>query len=288
MQNIKKVAYAICFGIFISGLTILLSYKTKLIGLILVTFSLALGYFLYRRNRIYIPDGIVNLRNAALGAILIIMDISYNVITGGAFASFDYGMLLSGLFIVLLNLNFLKFLKLDRQFADFTTLFLFFIMLFYGTLFTGLPFLLGAEENPLFIPVTKLAVTSSGSILNLIKPTATIGGTDINFDGFTIGVWIPCSGVESITVFISAIAAFLISTREKNILKMIKLSVIGIVALFSMNILRITILVLVGRYYGVDALMFTHYNLGWIMFVIGMGIFWYLVFDTRETGKEIC
>lgn len=288
MDKIKKVAYAICFGIFISGLTILLSYKTKLVGLILVSFSLLMGYFLYRRNRINIPNEIVNPRNAALGAILIIMDISYNVITGGAFASFDYGMLLSGLFIVLLNLNFLKFLKLDQKFADFTSLFLFLIMLFYGALFTGIPYLMGTEDNPFFIPVTKLAVIISGYILNLIKPTEIIGGTDINFDGFTVGVWIPCSGVESITVFISAIAAFFISTKEKNILKIIKLSTIGIVALFFMNILRIVILVLVGRYYGVDALMFTHYNLGWIMFVIGMGIFWYLVFDTKEgTGKTI-
>lgn len=288
MERIEKFAYALCFGIFISGLTILLSYKTKLVGLILVSFSLLIGYFLYRKNRIAIPGNIVNLRNATLGAILIITDISYNIITRGAFASFDYGMLFSGFFIVLLNLNFLKFLKLDQKFADFTSLFLFFIMLFYGALFTGIPFLMGVEDNPFFIPVTKLATMSAGYLLNLIKPTIIDGGTDITFDGFTVGVWIPCSGVESITVFISAIAAFFISAKEKNILKMIKLSTIGIIALFSMNILRIVILVLVGRYYGVDALMFTHYNLGWIMFVIGMGIFWYLVFDTKEeAGKGI-
>ena len=46
-----------------------------------------------------------------------------------------------------------------------------------------------------------------------------------------------------------------------------------------MNILRIMILVLVGYHMGTEAMHFTHNNLGWIMFVMGMFVFWYLVFE---------
>lgn len=285
MEKMKKLAYAVCSGVFLSGLTILFSYKPKYIGLILVILSLGIGYFLYSKNRAAGDERNIDIKNAALGIILIVTDVSYNILSNGAFASFDYGIILSGLLIIALNFNLLKFLKLEREFVGFLTLFLFLILMFYGFLFSGIPFLLKTEENPWFVPVTKFAVTSSAYLLNLIKPTSVTGGTDIYFDGFNVGVWIPCSGVESITVFVAAAAAFFITTKEKNMSKILILSTIGVAALFLMNILRIVILVLVGHHYGADTMLFVHFNLGWILFTLGIAVFWFLVFDSKEGNR---
>ncbi|MFQ6057057.1 MAG: exosortase/archaeosortase family protein, partial [Methanosarcinales archaeon] len=61
--------------------------------------------------------------------------------------------------------------------------------------------------------------------------------------------------------------------------KIFKYSLIGITALFFMNILRIMILMIVGYYYGTEKMLFVHYNLGWILFALGISVFWYLVLD---------
>ena len=286
MTRKENLAYAICVSIFFSGLTILLSYEPKYIGLLLVIFSTTLGYILYSKNRIIEHEININIKNAALGAILIVIDISYNIIINDAFASFDYGMLSIGMLIILLNFNFLNFLKIEQSFVDFTSKFLFLVLMFYGLLFSVIPFLLKVEENPFFVTVTKLTITSSGYILNLIKPTLIVGGTDIHFDGFIVGVWIPCSGVESITVFVAAIFAYFLSIKEKKITKIFTLATVGVVALFIMNILRIIIIILVGYHCGIDTMLFVHYNLGWIMFVLGMAVFWFLVFDSKKEGTE--
>jgi len=63
---------------------------------------------------------------------------------------------------------------------------------------------------------------------------------------------------------------------------MLKYILIGGAALYIMNILRVIILILTGYYYGVDSMMFVHEHLGWILFVAGMSIFWYLVFNDKD------
>ncbi|MCK4736159.1 MAG: archaeosortase/exosortase family protein, partial [Methanophagales archaeon] len=57
-------------------------------------------------------------------------------------------------------------------------------------------------------------------------------------------------------------------------------TIAGACILFFMNVLRIMIITMVGYYKGGEAMLFVHTNLGWILFVLAMMIFWYMV--TRE------
>jgi len=281
-ENIwERIGLALSIGTLFAGLTILFSglEQPKIIGLIATLFSLFLIYFYFRSKH---EEGdytrYINTKNMTLGLLLILLDLIYNIYTKDHFGPFDYGMIASGLAIILLNAGSNRFLKLDEFFVNFSTNFIFVFMILYGLLFTGIPFIFGDTENFLIVWLTVISTKTSAFFLNFIKPTA-IDFVDINFDGFRIGIWTPCSGAHSITVFLSAVIGYFITIREKNVKRIIILSLIGVIMLFFMNIGRIIILVLTGYYFGAEPMLFVHQHLGWIMFVLGMGVFWYIVMD---------
>lgn len=282
----KKLIYAICSSVFIIGLLTTLSwqYTSRWIGLALLVSSLSVMYYTYRKDKkdIAAPQE-VNLKVASLGLLLILADISYNTIVKDEFRYFDYGMILAGIFIILLNINWLSFLKIEKQMVLFSSYFVFITMVMYGFLFKGINILLGTDgdNNPFWNWFAQNAVSAAVPLLNLIKPTFSDGAT-ISFSGFTVSVGYACSGIESISVFAAAVIAYFIAINNKDFKKMLKYILIGSAALYIMNILRVIILILTGYYYGVDTMMFIHANLGWILFVIGMSIFWYLVFNDKD------
>jgi exosortase/archaeosortase family protein len=147
------------------------------------------------------------------------------------------------------------------------------IALIYNFVYTS-----NDSANPLYTSITTLTVINSAFFLDFIKPTTLIENA-INFDGFSVGIVYPCSGIESMTVFVAAVIAYFAAFKEKRVKRTVMYSVIGIIVLYFMNILRIMILVMVGYYMGNEAMHFAHANLGWIMFVMAMFVFWYFVFE---------
>lgn len=290
MKTTTKFLLALSVSTLISGMTILFSFieTPKILGLLLIIISCIIIYFILKNNVNNHRQKInTNLINSTLGLILVFVDLSYNLYTKNSFGPFDYGMVFTGLFIILINNSKLNFFIKDKFLVNFTTYFLFVILLLYGFFLSGLPVILGLNqnENPLLIYMTYNSLHSAAFFANFIRPT-TIYETTLNFDGFQVGVWYPCSGVESITVFVSAIIAFFIAAKETNWKKMITYSIIGIIFLYFMNILRILILLNVGHHYGIETMLFVHYNLGWIMFVIGMMVFWMLAFKDLEIKSK--
>ena len=286
MKTIEKIIYAICIGIFLIGFRILFawSHESRLFGLALVLTPLIVAYFTfyftYAKNQ---PANIgqqINIKNIGLGLLLIIVDVTYNLYTSDEFRSLDQGMIASGAAIILLNTGALRFLKLDKKMISFSTHFLFLVISLYA-------FASFIPKEIFFNRITDLSVNTAAFFLNLIKPTSTYAVINypnlynvmINFGEFVTGIGVACSGVVSITVFLSAIIAFYISSTKKNTGKMLMYTCIGVAALYFINVLRIIILVLVGYHYGLETMSFLHIHLGWIMFVLGMAVFWFLVFD---------
>lgn len=284
MDKTTKTIYILSISTFIIGLRIALtwSYNSRLLGLFLICVSAFIVYInSYKNHDSLINTTNINLKQASFGIILILVDISYNIAASDTFRYFDYGVIITGLMIILLNLNIFSFLKLSSSHTSFITYFLFITMVLYGAIFSGIPFLLGNEANILFELFTSNVVNISGNILNFIKPTA-INGQIINFDGFSVGIGNACSGVESISVFLSSVIAYMLAIKNKNFKLITKYIIFGIILLYTLNIIRILMLVLIGYYYGADNMLFAHYNLGWIFFVIGMSVFWYFALDKFE------
>ncbi len=287
----KKIVYAVCSSVFIIGLltTITWQYTSRLIGLALLVSSVSVMYYIYRKDHkdIVAPQE-VNLKLASLGFMLILADLAYNIIVKDEFRYFDYGMILSGFFIILFNINWLSFLMIEKQMVRFSSYFIFITIVMYGFFFKGVQFLLGetsSGSNPLWDWFSNNVVMISMPILNLIG-TTTADNATISFNGFSVSIGYACSGIESVSVFASAVIAYFISINNNNIKKILKYILIGGAALYIMNILRVIILILTGYYYGVDSMMFVHANLGWILFVIGMAVFWYLVFQEKDLNMK--
>ena len=286
----KKIIYAVCTSVFIIGLLTTLSwqYTSRWLGLALLISSVSVMYYIYRKDqKVIVVKKEVDLKVASLGLLLILVDVSYNFIFKSEFRSFDYGMILAGILIVLININWLSFLKIEKQEALFSSYFVFITMVMYGFFFVGVQFLLGETSkgsNPLWDWFSNNVVMTSMPFLNLIG-TTTSDGAIISFNGFTVGIGYACSGIESISVFASGVIAYFISMNNMDIKKVLKYILIGGAAIYIMNILRVIILILTGYYYGVDTMMFVHEHLGWILFVLSMSIFWFLVFNDDNGVK---
>jgi len=110
-----------------------------------------------------------------------------------------------------------------------------------------------------------------------------IDGIWINFstvDGKPIHLLIAtsCSGVYSFAIFTSAFLAFAASEFREWDRRLKYFLAIGIVAAYVANLLRMYIIVMVGHLYGSDALMWTHTNAGWLIYMAWVSVFWWLLF----------
>lgn len=301
-KKIKKLILALSISILLYGWFLFfrlhyymyLTFEAIIIYSCLTIFSSFCIYYFYLRGR---RTGLeessreeINVLNVLLGFMLIFIDITFNLIVGDEFGNFDISLILCGIGIVALNTDLLKFLKLDENFINFASRFLFVFVLLYGFLFSGIKYLTGnLTENYLLTSMTILSGRVSCFFLNFVGPTAIHSiydpwseGISINFKGFEVGIFSPCSGVESIVVFLSAVAGYIFSEKNINIKKMVIYTIIGLIALFLINVLRIISLVLIGYSFGGEPMKFFHYNLGWIFFVCGMAVFWLLVMREEE------
>lgn len=282
----EKIFYGFCIGTILAGLDVLLlwSHTSKLVGLVLVFVPLMLLYLHYtkhKKNSEYSSK--INLYRCYLGFLLILIDIGYNLYTSDVFGTLDYGMLSTGFLIVLLNMNLLWFLKLDEKMISFVTYFLFIFILLYVSLLMGPNIIFGTSTNPIFVLMIHASGSVSAFFLNFIEPTTIVErskGSDLFFSGFRVGLGTACSGVQSITVFLSAILAYFIANREFSTKKMCIYTIAGVCILFFMNVVRIMILAMTGYYISGEAMLLFHTHLGWILFALAMALFWYLV--TRE------
>ena len=277
MNKEDKILCIVSASVLIAGLRTLFGSTPKLISISLVGIPLIVLYAIYLKNRKEeVFEAQINTKHISLGLLLIITDVAYNWYASNPFGSFDYTIIAAGLFIILLNTGLFRFLKLDKMAIDFSSYFIFICLSLHGAILTGLPFILNTSELFFVDYLAKISLEISTFFLNFIKPcynTANI----INFSGYSVTIGVPCSGVESMTVFFSAAIAYFISIKERNVRKICLYTIVGGVAIFLMNIPRIMAIVLAGYYYGNEAMRIVHYNIGWIMFALAVVVFWYLV-----------
>jgi len=86
-----------------------------------------------------------------------------------------------------------------------------------------------------------------------------------------------CSGIESTIIFISAFISYSIIDYKSYRLNIFPLTLVGILVAYLSNLLRMTVIIIVGHYYGGDALSWTHTNIGWIIFMIWVALFWLIM-----------
>lgn len=102
----------------------------------------------------------------------------------------------------------------------------------------------------------------------------------IGLDNFVVAIDSPCSGIESMFLFV-ILYLFIASFDWKlfNKKKLIAMFIPGVISVFILNIIRIFALILVGAYVSPKfALGLFHTNASWILFIIYFILFWGLLY----------
>lgn len=119
-------------------------------------------------------------------------------------------------------------------------------------------------------------------ILDVIGIPASSQGNIVSItfhDGTTQSLTISayCAGMYSFSIFVSAFISFvLVFERLPGKIMAVVLGV-GLLAAYLGNLFRMVIIGIVGYYRGMEALRWSHENVGWIIFLAWSTVFWYLV-----------
>ena len=92
----------------------------------------------------------------------------------------------------------------------------------------------------------------------------------VSYKSFTADIGAPCSGVESISLFLFVFAALVINNYKKfNTIKTVLFIAIGLAGIFLVNVLRLVILIWIGGDVSKDiALTLFHNDIGWILYLV--------------------
>ncbi len=131
-----------------------------------------------------------------------------------------------------------------------------------------------AVLNLLGVPANVHAIAGTAPGLTF----TTKSGIDI-----TVVITTACSGIYSFGIFASAFVAFVVTEYERFRPKVLLLLGLGFLTSYVANILRMVLIVLFGVYGDSEAasvqnLLVAHSNLGWIIFLAWIALFWGIVF----------
>lgn len=120
------------------------------------------------------------------------------------------------------------------------------------------------------------------SILNLIGIDASAYAEIVSItfnDGTThlVQISAACAGLYSFSIFVSAFFSFVLVLERLPLGVMALVLSLGLLIAYLGNLFRMVVIGVVGFYYGMDALLWAHDNVGWIVFLGWSSAFWYAV-----------
>jgi len=103
-------------------------------------------------------------------------------------------------------------------------------------------------------------------------------GSYIHFGNNNVGIALGCSGLYSVIIFSSAYVTYIISNFVKLERKLLYALLLGLVLAWFANAIRISLTVGAGYWWDMAALQWFHENIGILIFLAWIAVFWYLVF----------
>lgn len=127
--------------------------------------------------------------------------------------------------------------------------------------------------------VTNLIGISTHAIGNEITIPHRLGGSPTR-----LVISASCSGIYSFAIFGSAFLAFVTTEYQRWTGRLVGIALVGIFAAYVANLLRMLIIILIGWGFdvgggvpgttGLEYLLWTHANAGWIIFLLWVSLFW--------------
>jgi len=225
-----------------------------------------------------------------IGICLVVIDIYFNLKVVGEteWGSFDYTVTLLGIVLILYYAIPKKYTREKNFMLTFLSLLCFIIILPIIVSFAFTEKTLGSSvewytsellAKPLaeFVTLLGIPTTAYGEMITF---------TDINGHPNSLVISLGCSGIYSTMIFVSAFFGYVLTEYQRINFRVGLLLVVGIVTAYVANILRMTIIVFVGYYYGMEALIWTHAHAGEIIFICWIALFWYFMFKYLKPEEE--
>lgn len=97
-----------------------------------------------------------------------------------------------------------------------------------------------------------------------------------------------CAGLYSFSIFVSAFISFMLVFERLPFKVMVLVLSLGLLIAYLGNLLRMVVIGVIGYLYGMDALLWAHNNIGWIVFLGWSSVFWYAVlrYANRRTRES--
>jgi len=187
----------------------------------------------------------------------------------------DLDMLVSLIAVYIIFFNFIpNQYELER---DFTLMFFMFLVILYVVPSLIIGYIDKFPESSAF----------SGSLNNKVMHYLLVRPLENGLCYISVWVARQCSGIYSVIIFISGYISYML-TRSSDFGKPVFLyMLLGILIAYFANILRMLIVVLSGYYWGEDALIWTHENAGWLIFLSWVFLFWFLLDYVLDNNTKI-
>ena len=222
----------------------------------------------------------------------------------------DYVVVALGSLLIVLVLLYNRYISPRPELGDFDTL-----SIMFGGMLVVYPFLvrkfkieagfsllfLGLVVVFLVLPPAVSAISPSNStstvgnwyvhymlaapfagVLDLIGIPASSSGNSVTIqfnDGTlqTLGISAYCAGMYSFSIFLAAFFAFVLVFERLPTRILVIVLALGLLVAYLGNLFRMVFIGIVGYYRGIDALLWAHENVGWIVFLSWSVVFWYLL-----------
>lgn len=315
MKTANKLKLVVGLVVLFAGLdlTILLSHTSRFVGIVLIIVGVGLLFWaleerkIPREKKVKIKkkeEGNIATRiidfltlNGRLKPLLPVVGIGIIVLIGyynlfysdkSYLGSNDYVTLILAGVLIIYNFIPSKY-STERDFAFLFSILLFILLVIPTTILS----LTSGEvdtNSPLTYYLLSLPTVGLVSLFGISAITPGInpqtGIPAFNYieifgpDGnpIPVSISLSCSGLYSVAIFVSAFIAFVAIEYRRVDRRVFGLLGLGIFLAWCANILRMAIILAVGRYHGRDTMLWVHNNIGEIIFMIWVIIFWLIMF----------
>lgn len=219
------------------------------------------------------------------GMVLIVADLSYNYLSGSQIQTLDSMVLLLGASLLLMSSRKNQYSEIGTFGACLSVFFLCFFMLLY-TIPSELGIRIPAYYGHYFValPVYGL-LTMLG--LNLELPALgliTVNGVELA----SLKMDLACFGWYSMFLIISTLLAYTLVIERYEWNKFLKILFVMVGASYAANFLRVTTLIVLTYYYGIETMMRVHSHLGWVLFaLILMPLLYHLLNQENQSSSKV-
>jgi|Deesub1362B_J571_1020462.scaffolds.fasta_scaffold00532_3 archaeosortase C (PEF-CTERM variant) len=272
------ILFLIILALFL-GATVEISEGYVIVGIMLI----ALIVVLLTRIKISVPVITTPSRfRMLLGISILLADIVYNLATNSELGTLDVMTLILGTSFLAQNAGREDMRKMGVFGAYMSAVFITLFLIFFG-LFNKLGIGLVHVFDHYFVLLPTVFV-----IRNLGIPIEVVSTETVYISGIeemTVIIGGPCSGLYSMFLLIATLTAYThIEPVEKRLFLLLLVISIGIA--YIANLTRVSVLYVVGYYFGTDTMLTVHVHLGWIIFVVVV-LFLMFILDRVARNSEV-